>query len=223
MSYTAPKTKAVQIGRLALKDPVIAFSSVMASSILVKAARFPRAQRLNWIRTEMNKTHPGIGDDFMSKYRQFERQGKPRNQAVFDALRLTIANRVADYIEKRTPTHSAAGVGDTMDDIRRGMCTIAIAGGAAGGGWYGAATDNPAGSRAIIDSSLAASQIAGCNREDLELQARIAEANASAAASMAAGADGAEVHAFASPGALVALGVGGVALIGLLGWAIVRK
>jgi hypothetical protein len=223
MSYAAPKKKSsITVGNLARKDPVVAYSSVVASSILLKAAQLPRADRLQWIRTEMNKTDPGFGDDAVSKFRQLTREGKTRNQSLFDAIRLTIANRLTTYIDKNLPRHSTAGMGDTSSDVRLAMCT-GYAVGAGAGGATGGFLNNPAASGAVIDSMRVAAEIQGCGLDQLNAQARIAEANAAAAAAAAASNDGAEVHAFASPAALMALGVGGVVLLGIVGYAVVKK
>jgi hypothetical protein len=201
---------------------VIAFSSVMASSLLLKASRQPRSQRLEWIRTELNKTQPGVGDDVLSKYRQLTREGTSPNQAIFDAMRLTLANRLATHIDRKLPRHSAAGLGDTASDVRLAMCTgygIGAGAGGATGGFLG----DPAASAAVIDSMLAAASIQGCNLEQLEAQARIAEANARSAEMAAAAGAGSEEDEAISPGVMIALGVGGVALIGLIGYAVVKK
>jgi hypothetical protein len=211
----------ISVGTLAQKDPVIAFSSVMASSLLLKASRLPRSQRLEWLRSELNKTQPGIGDDVLSKYRQLKRGGESPNQAIFDAMRLTLANRLANHIDRKLPRHSAAGLGDTASDVRLAMCTgygIGAGGGGATAGFLG----DPAASVAVTDAMRVAAEIQGCNLDQLMAQARIAEATARTAEASAASGAAVEDDAI-SPGVMIALGVGGVALIGLIGYAVVKK
>lgn len=208
----------IRIGHLAPRDPIMAFSSVMASSLLKQASVRPRRHRLSWLRGEMNKVQPEMGTKFVSRFRQLRRQGqRPSNQALFDALRLTLANQVAFGMDRIAPTHSAAGLGDSRSDIDGVFCGIMGVGTA--GGAIAASFDNPSGSSAIGEAGSSAMQAAGCNAEALVEQARIAEANARAAeanaAAMAARPEEDKTMTY------VAIG-GGVLLVGLLGYLALR-
>jgi hypothetical protein len=221
MSYAdSQRNQSITVGNLARKDPVIAYSSVMASSLLLQSGRQPAGKRLGWLRTQLNKAQPGLGDEVVSKYKEMTRQGKRRNQAVFDALRLSIANQLASYIDKNLPQHSAAGFGDTASDVRLGMCTGYAIGAGAGGATAGFLGD-PAASAAVTEAMRVAAEIQGCNVEQLNAQARIAEANANTAAANAAA--GAEEEEGMGTGMMIAIAGGGVLVLGLLGYAVLKK
>lgn len=225
MSYAGlqnkPQPRSITVGNLARKDPVIAYSSVMASSLLLQSTRQPVGKRLGWLRTQLNKAHPGLGDDFVSKYRELKRRGKPGNQALFDGLRLAIANRLATHIDKSLPQHSAAGLGDTASDVRLAMCTGYAVGAGAGGATAGFLND-PASSGAVTEAMRVAAEIQGCGMEQLNAQARIAEAQAAAAEAAARGATAEEEEGIGT-GAMIAIAGGGVLVLGLLGYAVLKK
>jgi hypothetical protein len=218
-SVAAPPTP-IQVGRLTSRDPILAFSSVMASNLLQQmSARAPK-QRLPWVRGEMNKVEPGMGDTFVSKYREMVRRGKRPNQAAFDAMRLTLANQIARGMDKMLPNHSAAGLGDSSRDINSVFCGIGLVG-TAGGAIAGSFNDASA-SSAIGTAGSAALSAAGCNSQALAEQARIAEANARIAEANAAG--GAALSVQGDSNAVLYLAIGGGALlVGVLGVVLLKK
>ncbi|RLB43812.1 MAG: hypothetical protein DRH30_02630 [Deltaproteobacteria bacterium] len=220
MSYKNPNAKAssISVGSRARHDPLMAFTSVMASKLMLLTTKQPKAKRLGWIRNEMNKTNLGFGDDMVTKYRELSRRGVGQNQALFDAIRSTIANRVATYVDKHTEKHSVAGLGDTASDVRLAMCT-GFGIGAGAGGTVGAAIGDPAMSTAITASMQAGANIQGCGQEQLDAQVALAEANARTAEANASmgpveGADNTMMY--------VAAG-GGIIVLGLLGVLILKK
>lgn len=215
-------TKPIEIGRLARKDPLLAFATVMASDLTRQAASRPRATRLEWLRGELNKAQPGLGDRFMTKARTLRRRGRASDQAAFDALRLVLANRFATHLDAMVPTHSAAGLGDSRRDIDAVFCGLTMAGTV--GGSIASSFESPAGSAAIGQAGAAALQAAGCNSQALEQQARIAEANRDAALAAQMAAANREAGSAAADDntlTLVAIG-GGVLLLGIAGIALMR-
>lgn len=224
MSHAAPSQgmpRSITVGNLARTDPLMAYASVMASSLLLQAVRQPSGQRLSWIRTEMNKAKLGMGDDVVSKYRELKRRGKATNQALFDALRLTIANRLAAFFDKRI-SRSAAGLGSTESDIRLGFCTTyALL--AAGGGTTVALVSDPAAAAAVTESARVAAEIQGCSREQIEAQIRLAQENNRGTELLLASGGAAAEEEGMGTGAMIAIAGGGVLLLGLLGYAVLKK
>jgi hypothetical protein len=210
----------IRVGRLAQKDPILAFTSVMASTLLRQASVRPAGRRLPWLRGEMNKAQPGMGDTFVSKYRELVRRGKAApNQAVFDALRLTLANQVGTGMDKVTPNHSAAGLGSSSDDINSVFCGIGLVG--TSGGAIAASFNDPSAANAVGAAGAGALTAAGCNSGALREQARIAEANARLAEANASGA-ALSVSGDSNTVMYVAIG-GGVLVVGLLGVLLLKK
>lgn len=175
------QTGDISIGSLAKRDPLMAFSSVMASNLIRQASRRPSGKRLGWIRGELNKVDPGLGDAFASKARELRRKGSNANQALFDGLRLSLANHFASHLSRLEPATPMQGLGGKGQDVFCGILATGTAAGAIGAGFK-----NPSGSAAIGEAGSQALQAAGCNQGALEAQARIAEANAAAAQANAA-------------------------------------
>jgi len=210
----------IQVGVLAQRDPVVAFSSVMASDLLKQASVRPAGKRLGWLRGELNKVEPGLGDTFVSKTRELKRRGRRPNQAVFDALRLTLANQVATGLEKRVKGGALSGLGSSAEDINAVFC--GITGVATAGGAIASSFSNPSGSAAVGQAGSAALQASGCNASALAQQARIAEANAAQAQAQAMALAQAQAQTQDNTMTYVAIG-GGVLLLGLVGVVALKK
>lgn len=211
----------IRIGATARRDPILAFSTVWASEVVRMATLKRRAsRRLAWIRGELNKMQVGLGDEFVSEYRRLQRMGRSKDQALFDALRLVLANQVATGMDKMATTHSAAGLGDSSRDINAVFCGVIGVGTA--GGAIAASFENPAGSAAIGQAGSAALSAAGCNQGALEAQARIAEANAMAAQANAAASASVGQQEQDRTMTYVAIG-GGVLVLGLVAVLALRK
>lgn len=210
MSYALGTTSDISVGAAARRDPILAFSSVMASDLLRQSTRTAKSgARLAWIRRELNKVQPEMGDRAQSKVRELVRRGVSGNQALFDGVRLALANQIAKRMDAIAATHTA-GLGGASDDIAALFCGILGVGTA--GGAIAASFENPSGSVAVGEAGGSAMQAAGCNRSSLEAQARIAEANAATAQANAAAAAGPEKD---NTMLYVGLGVGGLLLLGL--------
>ena len=213
----------IQVGTLARRDPVIAFSSVMASNLLRQASSVPAKRRMGWLRGELNKTQPGLGDKFVSKTRELRRKGWTPDQGAFDALRTVLANQIATGLAKRVGGGglSLSGLGDAKTDrINAAFC--GLTGLATAGGAIASSFNNPSGSAAVGEAGTAAMQASGCNQGALDAQARIAEANAAAAQAAAAASAAQSGSGQDKTMTYVAIG-GGVLIVGLLGVMVVKK
>jgi uncharacterized membrane protein (UPF0136 family) len=155
-------------------------ASLMASNVMKKMASVPRPQRAVWLRQKMNGLWPGMGNEVMANITEISAT-KWRDQAIYDAIRLALANRMMAWAGDRA---QRAGLGDFASDARTFACTTASMGATVGGfiGAFRAGADT-----SVIGGATAASGIANCNLETMRLQAEIAAAQANAAAAAAAG------------------------------------
>jgi hypothetical protein len=172
--------KRITSGSLAKTDPFMSKASLMASNVMKKMASVPRPQRAVWLRQKMNGLWPGMGNEVMANITEISAT-KWRDQAIYDAIRLALANRMMAWAGDRA---QHAGLGDFASDARTFACTTASMGATVGGfiGAFRAGADT-----SVIGGATAASGIANCNLETMRLQAEIAAAQANAAAAAAAG------------------------------------
>lgn len=211
----------ISIGSLARKDPIVAFTSVMASNLLRQASSIPPKRRMKWLRSELDKAHSGLGEQWVSKTRELRRRGWTPDQSAFDALRLVLANRVADGMKKRTGQSGMSGLGAAKtENITAAFCGLTSL--ATAGGAIASSFNNPSGSAAIGEAGNQALQASGCNQGALDAQARIAEANAAAAQANAAASAAQSGAGGDNTMTYVAIG-GGVLLVGLLGVVALKK
>lgn len=204
-------TNSIQVGVLAKRDPIMAFASVMASNLLRQASVRKAGTRLSWLRGELNKVQPGLGDTFVSKTRELKRRGRGSDQSTFDGLRLALANQIAVSMDRKKEQHSAAGLGSSADDISAVFC--GITGVATAGGAIATSFNNPSGSAAVGQAGSQALAASGCNAAALREQARIAEANAAMAQANAAAAAATQGQGQGGSNALIYAAVGGGALL----------
>jgi hypothetical protein len=209
----------VRVGELARQDPIVAYASVWASELLRLA---PAGSRVEWLREQLNRTNPGLGNEFVSQYRLFRtRPGKTDHQAVFDGLRLVLANTTAAGVEKYASARGLSGLGSSDRDITAVFCGVIGIGGT-GSTVALAATNNPDGAAAVGATATTAMQAAGCNQGALAEQARIAEANARVAeANAAARGQQGQDDGGSNVGLIVGVGAG-VLVLGLLGVLLVK-
>lgn len=194
-------------------------SSLMASRLLVMMVRQPPARRLSWLRTELNKSQPGLGNEVASKIEELMRRGRAPNQAAFDGLRLSLANFFASRFDKIAARGGArlSGLGSSEEDIRATGCLIMGTIGA-GGATATALMENPTGSGAVGDAAAGVMGANSCNADALRAQADLVRAQAELAAAQSGGP---LVPPPSNTALYVGLGVGAVAL--LLGGAFVLK
>lgn len=184
MSYALGQVPGGKItaGSLAKADPFMSKASLMASNVMKAMVSIPRPQRTEWLRRKLNGLWPYMGDQVIANITKISDTGKSRDQAIFDAIRLALANRLVTWAGNRA--ESLSGLGDFASDARTFACTSASMGATVGGfvGAFRAGADT-----SIIGGATAGAGIANCNLETLRLQAEIAAAQANAAAAAAAG------------------------------------
>lgn len=206
----------IQVGRSAQRDPILAYSTVMAANLLKIAAKRKVDEPVAWIRRELNKANPGDGDVFLKHARRMA-GSKNADQSMFDALRLTIANRLATAADKLAIQHSASGLGDSVADIKAVFCGV-MGTATVGGSIYGAASENPAGSSAIGTAGSGAMNAYGCSQQVMEQSTLVAQAEAQAAASALAAQQSREDRTLLIGGVAA-----GVIILGLFGVVIFKK
>lgn len=212
----------IQVGQLARTDPIMSASSLMASRLLVQMVRRPEPRRLDWLRAELNKAQPGLGTRVVSKIRELMRRGRAPNQAVFDGMRLTLANFFADkfaQMQRRMGRGGVSGLGESVGDIRATSCLIMGTIGA-GGATATALMSNPSGSTAVGEAAAGVMGANSCNAESIRAQADLTRAQAELAA---ASAGGASIVASADTPTMMYVGLGLGAAVLLLGGAFVLK
>lgn len=170
----------ISSGSLAKTDPFMSKASLMAANVMKRMVPIPRPQRAAWLRRALNNLWPGMGDEVLVNIVQIS-ESKSRDQAIFDAIRLALANRLMTWAGQKAAT---SGLGDFASDARTFACTSASMG-ATVGGFVGAFREGA--DTSIIGGATAGAGIANCNLETLRLQAEIAAAQANAAAAAAAG------------------------------------
>lgn len=193
MSYAAghnarPSRSRIQVGHAAGRDVILAQASWDASRILMHASRLSRGRRLSFIRRQMRVYGPGSVSSFDERRQQLLRSGSAPNQATYDAMRLVAANSYAREGEQairaalaeKVSGEFADGLGGITKKGRNIGCGImggttmaaglvaSIYGGAGGGSAVGAGGS-------MVSGALQ------CNKEELEAQQRIADAQAKAA------------------------------------------
>lgn len=241
MSYslgqTLPAKPAVRLGTRARVDPVLSMSSMIASGIMREVAPYPPARRQVVLRRKLNTLQPGLAAEVLNKARQLKRQGESDNQALFDGLRLAIANRYAATIAKVArdmgrPLPSDGPVFPLPEDAVSGLGALGVWGNDLACFLMGAGTlatvttmtfENPSGVDAVQQAGQSGGNIAGCNREQLASQARIAEATAQGAEAQAAIAAMEYEPAQKKDNTVLYVALGGGALVLLLGGLMLMK
>ena len=211
-----PQQTVTQVGPAAAQDPILGAASLLASKILVMYAGLSPRKRIAAVRKKLNEMHPGLGNKAISKTRELQRKGRGLNQAIFDGVRLAIANRFAEHTAAQMAVTSKplSGLGALgrakTENIQAGFCA-AIGIGTAGGGMY-SAFKNPTSTEGVLASGAAGAQIAGCTPGALSQQANLTQQqlDAAAASSSAAESDS------GMPWLWIGLGLVAVAGIGLV-------
>jgi hypothetical protein len=194
----------ITAGSLAATDPFVSDASLMAASLMKTMVPVPKPQRAAWLRGKLNGLWPNMGDEVLVSISKISEQ-KSRDQAIFDAIRLALANRMRSWATQRAATHGISGLGDVATDARSASCTIASVS-ATAGGWAGAFVTGA--DTSIIGGANAGAAIAGCDLDRLRLQAQIAQtqANAAAAAGVSSG-DRTVLYAGLGIGGIIALAI----------------
>lgn len=201
----APASGAVKVGELAKTDPILGGASLLASNVMLYLSRQPKAARRNLMRIKLNGLYPGMGDAAVTKLDSLAARGTPPDQALFDAVRLTIANRIFDWAGNQAARRSGmSGLGDFASDAQTFACTAASTS-AGAGGWVGAF--RPGADTSIIGGANAAASISNCNLPTLQAQAQIANQQAQTAMAQASQSYGLQTTRTVQ---LAAVGIGGI-------------
>jgi hypothetical protein len=91
-SAAVDRTPAVRVGAAARGDLVLARASLSASEILLQATKKPFSVRAAFVKNRLDAIRPGLAKQVVASRRRLVAQGKTRDQATFDAMRLAIAN-----------------------------------------------------------------------------------------------------------------------------------
>lgn len=194
MSYALPRRSGlgdagIKIGEAAKHDPVLAKASLYASEIIRKVASLPKSERQAMAAHYLNRLSPGLGAEWKKELGRLLAKGVDRDQAIFDSMRLVIANR---YVERGLEViklavasdygwDSLAGVQGLGDDTARDV-GCAIAGGAGIiGGIIGSIYGGQAGGQAAATGTGTMSTAFDCNKRDRESAERVAATQAEVA------------------------------------------
>jgi hypothetical protein len=213
----------ITVGKIAATDPIMSAASVIASGILLRIARATPSRKRTVFAREMNKVFPGLADTGAAEYDKLVKEGgRTDEQALFDAIRLTVANRLADRAEQDFLMAKASqegvdalagvGLGLSMSEVQQGFCIFGAGGSSLVGGYAETFTRGAMPGGALVGASQAAGNIAGCNTAQLQAQAATAQAQAQAAAQIAA--SQAAGTAARTQQILIVGGIGAVVLIG---------
>lgn len=222
-----PETSSdLKVGNLARVDPIVSRASVIASETMLKVAQSPRAARKNLIRIILNAKAPGMGDAAVAQIDRLTSTGVQRNQAIFDGIRLAVANRLQEFASMIVAAQGGlSGLGSTARDMRSAGCMVSGLA-ATSAGFINLARANS--SDAIVSGATAGANIHGCGIDMLDAQTRAAQGQGQQAIELAriqAALAASQSALSADQSArLVKYGIAGVGLIGLLviGYAVVK-
>lgn len=197
----------IAIGTRAQHDPVLARASLMASEILLDATRAPLARREEIVARRLNRITPGLGVWAVKKRAALQSRGTPRDQAIFDSLRLGIANAMIERGLEHLNLKIAGeygfdavdgGLGQMSSNDRATACTVAGTAAVVGG----VANVVPLYGQIVGAVVGIGSQIAGaaldCGRETRDAAAAAAQAQANLEAAQRAAAERAAAEQAAS-------------------------
>lgn len=218
---------AIRLGDRAHVDPVLAEASRIAAQIVLAMARVEPSDRLKTMWRALDALGPGISSEAVTRMRALIAQGRGRDQAVFDAMRLAIANHRMDRglreirhaltairIQRGADAYEA-GLGDIAPSDRAAACTAASIGGTVGGALqvipvFGTIVGGVLG----IAGGIAGGAL-DCGREQREAAQRVAQTEAAAAAALLQQAQAAEAARQARTRQYLMIGGGAVLLGGI--------
>lgn len=184
MSYSSTQKdpNAIVVGKRARTDLILSNASLDAARILRSAVEEPKPQRERFIESRL-KVYGDTGQKFAQHLRRLQAKGYTRNQALYDAMRLVIADYYTQLgIDAMASAAAAAygadhGMGDTGRDIG---CAITGGTTAVVGGILGVLTGGAA-ATPIAAGGTAISQGLDCGYREREASERIAANQAEAA------------------------------------------
>jgi len=180
----------ISVGRAAFGNPILARASLDASNIILAMAKAGPAERASVLRRRLDALQPGLGPEVARRFHG-NVQDRNQDQALFDAIRATLAERVyrrgLEVVRNQVGTKFGwdalldTGLGDLSPNDRAIGCTIA--GGAATAGSIAAVV--PVWGTLVNAVTGVGSQVASsamdCTREQREAQAALAAAQAAQA------------------------------------------
>lgn len=177
---------AVRVGAAAKGDPLLASASLIASEILLQATRKPPAVRGKFVENRLNALSPGMARQVFASRARISAGGKAPDQALFDAMRLAIANvKMEEGIQslrasaaREYGAEAFGSLGDLAPSDRATGCAIASTTGTVGG----IASIIPVYGTIVGGILGIGAQVAGgamdCSRETREANAAAAQAQA---------------------------------------------
>lgn len=232
----ATAATAVSIGSLASRDIVVSSASLMASQIVRKASTASSAAgQLRIIRAEANKIQSGLAQRFNDRYRLLAAGGARGTQVTFNALRLVIANVLADKAVEQIRAMVAAVGGSALGqasppdytgtDISCGIMSGLSAITGIVGSITKTTTTDAAGSIGTAAGTFCGARTAANTQAQIDAQNQQTAANLAAAQANAATQQAAIAADTAKQGTMIKLAMigGGVLLLGIVGVVVVKK
>jgi len=225
----------IKVGIAAKSDPILARSSLIAANIMLSVARKPPSRRRAALVSEVNKVSNGLAKVASAEYDRLLATGVSDSQAMFDAIRLAIANHLADQTafllqasaaQRSAEALSGGGLGaDFMKDLQKGFCIVGAGGSQLVAGYTETFSGGLLKGGALMQGSAAAAQTAGCNQEQIALESQVAGARANEAIRLAEVQGRQEAARLAARSDMIrtlAIG-GGVAAIAIVGLVVALK
>ena len=172
----------VRVGKTAYTDPVLAHASLEAATMVKQSMSYPPSQRRGYIMSQVRARGAGLERTARSKMNGMVRRGVNPDQAIFDSVRMTLADKAIGeglaFIRQAvdSPYEATAGLGSAQD------VGCAITGGITAVGGFIASIFGGAGGGGAISESI------GCNDAARAAAARNAQLEAQAAADQLAAA-----------------------------------
>jgi len=221
----------IELGARAKEDPILSTASLIASSILVRMAGVPKNKRLDEMVSILDAGRPGSGEAARADYRRrVAASPDKKDQAVFDAIRATIANELV----RRTLKPAISGLGQTLaeahgrtsagvNDANAIFCTYVAGTSAMVGGFVDQlASGGTQNTGSITRASGEAARTGGCGAGMVVAQGQLALDQARLAQSGAAAALAASAAREANFMRYGLIGVGTLGAL-LIGYAVVKK
>jgi hypothetical protein len=167
----------------------LAHASLEAATLVKQSMSYPPARRLRYIMSQVRARGPGLEPTARSKMNSMLRRGVGYDQAIFDSVRMTLADKaIGDGLAliqhaMRYPDEAISGLGSAQD------VGCAITGGiTAVGGFIASIFGGAGGGGAVGTGGGAISESIGCNDAARAAAARNAQLDAQAAADQLAAA-----------------------------------
>lgn len=182
------ETPTVEVGARAFSDPVLARASLLAAKVVEKMAVASPPERLAVMFTEVERLGPGLGRQTRAELRRLLRKGVQPDRAVFDAIRVSLANRRVTEAVDRASVYAASragwsalidsALGQLSPNDRVAACTAAGATATVGGVAQVIPVYGQIAGGVLSIGSMIAGQALDCGRDQREAEARLAQSRA---------------------------------------------